>query len=77
MAEPTTVCNKENGCFSQLYGINCPTTERMLGLIQACLMDERVEGDPNDLANRVWNLCAELKIKNREEWFPETIHEAI
>lgn len=68
MAEPITVCNKENGSFSQLWGRDCWVADSVLKLvgIHADMLYEQ-SNDPavDEALKKVMAYCEELREKNR------------
>lgn len=68
MAEPITVCNEENGCYSTLFHRNCPIADRMLQLIQCSVVEKMNPQDPNDELFKVYQYCEELRAMNKEYW---------
>lgn len=69
MADPITVCNKENGSFSQLWGRDCWVADSVLKLVEIeadRLYEQNTEGEAVDVAlTRVMDYCKELREKNR------------
>lgn len=69
MSEPVTVCNKENGSFSQLWGRDCWVADSVLKLVEVeadRLFEQNTEGEAVDTAlKRIMAYCQELREKNR------------
>lgn len=68
-----TVCNREAGSFSRLWGRDCWITDSVLSLVQCSIEEGMNRSDPNDPLWSVYRYCDELREKNRIGDFPETI----
>lgn len=69
MPEPITVCNKENGSFSQLWGRDCWVAESVLKLVEIeadRLYEQNTEGEAVDATlKRIMAYCKHLREQNR------------
>lgn len=70
---PVTVCNKEAGSFSELWGRDCWVADSVLSLIQCSIDEEMDSSNPADPLYKVWRYCEALKQKNRIGVFADTI----
>ena len=70
---PQTVCNREAGSYSHLWGRDCWVADSVLSLIQ-CSIDEEMDAhNPNDPLFKVYRYCDKLREKNRLGHFDETL----
>jgi hypothetical protein len=63
-----TVCNEENGSFSQLFGRKCWVADSMLSLVQSFVDEKGTTPEAAKLATDVENYCKELRQMNQEYW---------
>jgi len=60
------ICNKENGCFSELFGRDCWVANSMLDLIDSYLEDMwNPRFSKEEVINRTIDYIKELKEKNK------------
>jgi hypothetical protein len=75
VSEPITVCNKENGSFSELWGRDCWVADSVLKLV-ICEADRLFEQSNDPEVDRtlkgIMAYCDELREKNRV-YFADTI----
>ena len=70
---PLTICNREAGSFSRLWGRECWVADSVLKLVQCSIDEEMDASDPNDPLFKVYQYCQELREKNRIGDFAEVI----
>ena len=71
-----TICNRENGSFSQLFGRDCWVADAMVSLIQSAFEPGEMfdtTDETHALLVKIENYCKELRQKNREPYFDDTI----
>lgn len=76
MADPIQVCNRENGCFSQLFGRDCWVADSMLKLIEShadTLYEQSQSADVDKAVKSIIEYCKELRAKNKEHWQEELL----
>jgi hypothetical protein len=77
MADKITTCNKENGCYSSLWGRDCWVADSMLKLIYShadTLYEQSESSDVDKAIKSIMDYCDELRKKNKEEHWPDELH---
>jgi len=71
-----TICNKENGSFSELFGRDCWVADSMLKLVEVAFEPgeyRNTSPDAQAVCEAVVKYCKELRQENKEPHFDDVV----